>query len=282
MRIVRRHRHGDVEAYELGYSHLGQPFMTVRFYRVGDLLIDSGQSRMQPEVVGLATERPFSRLLLTHHHEDHSGNAAAIQGATGAPVLGHPLCAEKLRGGFRILPYQELVWGRAAPLEVAPLPEVVEGEGVRLEPIHTPGHSKDLTIFLDRERGLLFSGDLYLADRIKYFRADERIADQIRSLRRAATLDFEGLLCAHRPVETGGPERLRRKLGFLEELVGEIARLHARGLGAHAIRRALPQDEVWGTVAFTLGNVGFIHLVRSTLAAIEAGELEGDRVRDAL
>lgn len=267
MRVVRRHRFGEAEGLELGYAPIGRPFMNVHFYRLGDLLIDSGQRHMRREAVAFATERPVSRLLLTHHHEDHSGNAAAIAAAAGVPVLGHPHCAAKLREGFRILPYQHLVWGAAPPVAVEPLPEVVEGEGFRLRPVHTPGHSKDLTVFWEAERGLLFSGDLYLADRIKIFRVDEHLGDQLRSLRRVLELDFDALLCAHRPVAHGGPARLRAKLQVLEDLVGEVGRLRDRGLGLRAIRRALPQKEAWGTVAFTMGNVSFGHLVR---AAVEA------------
>ena len=271
MSIVRRHRFGEAEGFELGYSPIGRPFMNVYFYRLGDLLIDSGQRHMRRAAVPLATERPLSRLLLTHHHEDHSGNAAAIAAAAGVPVLGHPLCAAKLRGGFRILPYQHLVWGAAGTVAVDPLPEVVEGEGFALRPVHTPGHSRDLTVFWEAGRGLLFSGDLYLADRIKYFRADEHLGDQIRSLRRVLALDFDALLCAHRPVPQGGPARLRAKLQYLEDLVGEVGRLRARGLGLRAIRRALPQREAWGTVAFTLGNVSFGHLLRSAVEAAREG-----------
>jgi glyoxylase-like metal-dependent hydrolase (beta-lactamase superfamily II) len=274
MRIVRRHRFGDIEGYELGRSVVGKPFMNVLFYRVGDLLIDGGQSRMRREAVELATAKPLSRMLLTHHHEDHSGNAAAIGAAARVPVLGHPLCAEKLKERFRILPYQRLVWGYPQPVEVGPLPDLVEGDGVALTPVHTPGHSKDLTIFLDRERGVIISGDLYLADRIKYFRSDEVIADQIKSLRRVLELDFDAVLYAHRPVREGGKRRLRNKLQFLEELVGQVTTLRRRGLELRAIKKALPQKEVWGTVAFTFGNVSFGHMVRSALEAADRGDLD--------
>lgn len=284
MRIVRRHTFGDVEGYELGRSIVGEPFMNVLFYRVGDLLIDGGQSRMRREALQLAMEKPFSRLLLTHHHEDHSGNAAAISRAAGVPVLGHPLCAEKLKTRFSILPYQRLVWGKPQPVEVDPLPDLVEGDGVALTPVHTPGHSKDLTIFWDRERGVIFSGDLYLGERIKFFRSDERIADQIRSLRGVLELDFDTILCAHRPVRNNGKQRLRNKLQFLEELVGQVDTLQRQGLGLREIKKALPHDEVWRVVALTFGNVSFGHMVRSALEATDPGEVgdaaaRGDRGR---
>jgi glyoxylase-like metal-dependent hydrolase (beta-lactamase superfamily II) len=42
-------------------------------------------------------------------------------------------------------------------------------------PVHTPGHAKDHTVFFLPEKGVLFSGDLYLADHIKFFRSDKNM-----------------------------------------------------------------------------------------------------------
>lgn len=62
-----------------------------------------------------------------------------------------------------------------------PLPEVYSQKGFSFLPIHTPGHSKDHTVFLEPQQGWLFSGDLYLGGRIKYFRVDEnRIMKQLK------------------------------------------------------------------------------------------------------
>ncbi len=268
MRVVRLHRFGDIEGLELGWSPVGKPLMTVYFYRVGQLIIDSGQRHMQKEAVEFASSAPVRAILLTHHHEDHSGNAAALRRATGAPVFGHPVAAEKLRNGFRVLPYQCLVWGPAEPVIVEPLPEKVEAPGATVAPVHAPGHSKDLTVYIDTERGVLFSGDLYIADRIKFFRSDERIADQIKSLRRVLRLDFDMLLCAHRPQKTGGKTRLKAKLQFLEDFLGLVTRLHDQGLSERQIMHALPFKEQTGTLWLTTGNVGLRHMVRSSLATL--------------
>ena len=271
MHVVAREAYGPVTAYNLGFGPLGPPWMTVRCYRLGDLLIDTGQAHLRRRVLSLLAPRPPGAVVLTHHHEDHSGNAAAIQKKFGAPVYGHALTAAKMGSAFSIRPYQHYLWGRAKPLDVLPLPADLEAAGRRLTPIHAPGHSKDHTVYLVPDEGWLFSGDLFLGERIKYFRSDENFADQIASLRQVLALDFEALFCAHRPVLQHGRAALGRKLAFLEELYGRISDLHRQGHGARGIVRALDPGCDHMARIVTLGNVSFGCMVRSALKSMEDG-----------
>ncbi len=271
MNVVTRENYGPVTAYNLGFGPLGPPWMTVRCYRLGGLLIDTGQAHLRRRVLSLLASRPPGAVVLTHHHEDHSGNAAAIRKSFGPPVYGHPLTAVKMRSAFSIRPYQHYLWGRTQPLEILPLPALLEAAGRRLTPIHAPGHSKDHTVYLVADEGWLFSGDLFLGERIKYFRSDEDFADQIASLRQVLALDFEVLFCAHRPVLHQGRAALGRKLAFLEDLYGRISDLHRQGRGARAIVRALDPGRDLTARVLTLGNVSFGWMVRSALKSMEDG-----------
>ena len=145
-------------------------------------MVDTGLAHMGREVQGVAQKVGIRKAILTHHHEDHSGNAALLKDRLNVAVYGHPLAVSKMKRDFRIFPYQHYMWGKSAPLQMAVVPEVTETAHFRLKAVHTPGHSKDHVVYFDADRGILFSGDLYLSDRIKYFRADEVIADQIESL----------------------------------------------------------------------------------------------------
>ncbi len=78
-----------------------------------------------------------TRILLTHTHSDHVGNAAALRQATGAPIHSHALSAEPHRPDV--------------PLSAG---DTVAGMLV----VHTPGHAADHVCFA-RGDGLLFSGD---------------------------------------------------------------------------------------------------------------------------
>lgn len=229
MKIVKKHEFGKVRGWEFGWSPVGRPLMTVICYRVGTALIDTALSHMRPAVLRMVEDEGIKTVLLTHCHEDHSGNAAAIKAAFGIPVYGGKLTAEKLARPFRIFPYQRLIWGAADPLEVNILPDVWEESGFRFVPIDTPGHSKGHISYLVPEEGWLFPGDLYLSSRIKYFRADENIRQQIDSLRKALTLDFDALFCAHHPKPVNGKEFIRKNCSISRIYTGKRRSWRQRG-----------------------------------------------------
>ena len=169
------------------------------------------KTRMAAAMESFVRDRRIRRLLLTHHHEDHSGNAAMIAESCDAEIMGHPITVEKMRYIRPILPYQHIVWGQSREVDITPLPAEVGADGYRFIPIHTPGHSKDHTVYLESEHGWLFSGDLYLGERIKFFRSDEKIEEQIQSLRSVLQHDFESLFCAHNPRQAATQTGLSRR-----------------------------------------------------------------------
>jgi glyoxylase-like metal-dependent hydrolase (beta-lactamase superfamily II) len=97
--------------------------------------------------------------------------------------------------------------------------------------IHTPGHAPDHILLYEPDHGWLFSGDLYLAPKLRYLRADEDVYAMIDSLRRAIALEPRVVFCQHRGRVKDGAARLQEKLEFLTELGERIHELHRRGLG---------------------------------------------------
>jgi glyoxylase-like metal-dependent hydrolase (beta-lactamase superfamily II) len=263
MRICNHHRFGPVQAVELGYSPIGKPLMTVFLYMVDGVLVDTGQPHMRREVLDIMASWRPDRVVLTHHHEDHSGNARAIGNRLGTEVLGHPLAAQKMVGPQHILPYQHLVWGKADPVLVRSIEGEIPTRSGRLMSLHTPGHSKDHVVYLDPENGWLFSGDLYIGERIKYFRVDEKMSDQIDSLEKILMLDFDVLFCGHHPVGRDGKKRIHNKLSFLQEFQGTVRRLRQEGLPISEIIRRLDRHQDRLVKWVTLGNVCFGNMVRS-------------------
>lgn len=241
--------------------------MNVYFYYLDGLLIDTGQSHMQHDALDAVGKLPVHHILLTHHHEDHSGNAAAFQKQTGARVVGHARTAAKLEKGYRILPYQHLIWGRTAPVLMEPITGPIESDQYVLTPVETPGHSKDHLVFFEKNRGWLFSGDLFIGEKIKFFRSDEDIAEQIDSLEKVLKLDFEALFCAHNPCPENGKRFLAHKLDFLVALKQKVLALHGQGYPAREIIRRLDPGADRKVKWITMGNASFANMVRSALKA---------------
>jgi glyoxylase-like metal-dependent hydrolase (beta-lactamase superfamily II) len=73
-----------------------------------------------------ATE--ITHVLLTHHHYDHVVGAEKLAGHFGVPVLAHEKTAELLDGVVD---------------ETIAEGDVIESGGLRIEPLHTPGHCAD-------------------------------------------------------------------------------------------------------------------------------------------
>lgn len=260
---------GEVTALQMRCGWSRKPFVTVYCYLVDGLLIDTGPRRMHRAVAKALHGTPLNRVILTHHHEDHSGNAALIHKRLQIPVLGHADAGRKLAKGYKILPYQHLLFGAALPVPVTPLPVVIESDHLRLTAIHTPGHSKDHTVYLEEKKGWLFSGDLYIGSRIKFFRVDEDFSQTMTSLRTVAALHFDTLYCAHNPHRHGGKQYILEKLSFFENFLGEIGRLRDHhGMTQTDVIHHLIHREQKMIKWFTFGNASFTHMIRSAWRAL--------------
>ncbi len=147
------------------------------------------------------------------------------------------------------------------------LPEEIELEpGRRLRTIPSPGHSRDMTCYLEPERGWLFSGDLYISRSTRHMRADEDLGEQIASLRRIVALDFETVFCSHRGVVRSGKQALQAKLDFLESLCQRVGQLRSEGRSDREITRLLLGRENWLSWATGL-HFSKRNLIRACLEA---------------
>lgn len=111
----------------------------------------------------LATRQWTLKLIVsTHGHWDHTGDNAALAEHTGAPIAVHPLDAHRLTDPKPLY----------APFPIPPsVPAVELAEGglvrfgsIRLDVIHTPGHTEGSVCLRSNDDGLLFSGDTLFAN----------------------------------------------------------------------------------------------------------------------
>lgn len=238
MSVLGSFRYRDLDALRVGRFNLGINTSFI-VYRLGNTLIDTGPGNQWKYVRPFVESRPFSQLLLTHHHEDHAGNAGAIHKMTGIQPRAPAETIEILKRGFRIPLIQRIIWGSAGRVDAAPLPDTITIGGEPVTPIRTPGHARDMTCYLLPGRGWLFSADLYIANHLKMLRSDEDIPTLLDSTRKVLGYDFDIVLCPHRGPVENGKQRLREKFDYLLDLSEKAQALQRQGLGLQAITERL-------------------------------------------
>lgn len=260
--------HGPVEGLRTG--RFGASInMTSTCYRIGHTLIDTGPSNrwwtVRRFVKRQHAEHSIERVVLTHHHEDHAGNARRIKQRLDVPVFAPEGSLEPLAEGFPMEWYRRVVWGRPKPVAAQSVPPFLPIEnGWHLQAIPAPGHADDMVCYLVPEAGWLFAADLFIAREPQYLRFDEDVLQLIDSLRRVLKYDFDVVFCGHRGVIENGRRALRDKLLYLEALCGVVQRRHQSGESInHITEQMLGRDGRLRWV--TGGDFSKKHMIRSCL-----------------
>jgi ribonuclease/clavin/mitogillin len=157
------------------------------------LTIDSGadEERYRWMLRGYlaATEKAeIGQCALTHFHSDHSANIRWLCEEFNAAGLISPETAERLEAAS--LP------PRTARLDDGTV--LSPNGGIRLQTLHTPGHSSDSTCFYLEDEGVLFTDDTILGGSST---AVQDLAAYMQSLRRLRALPNLRAICpGHGPI----------------------------------------------------------------------------------
>lgn len=238
--------------------------LNVYAYIVDGMLIDSGPHRLQKGIVDFCLQYRPDKIVHTHFHEDHTGNTAYLVNKLQVPAYIHPdslsICHRKGDIPF----YRLAFWGHRRAFGAEPLPTSIENEHSTYEVIPTPGHTRDHVVFLDREKGRLFSGDLFLHHKTRVTRRRENVPLLMESLRTLLKESFETIYCAHGGEITKGHYLIRQKLSNLEDLQGQILNLFNKGYDLKEIVKTI--FPLTPSIAyFSLGEFSSYNLVRSLM-----------------
>jgi glyoxylase-like metal-dependent hydrolase (beta-lactamase superfamily II) len=125
------------------------------------LIVDPGEEAERILAAVGETGAEVEAILITHCHFDHIGAVAPVAAATGAPVYCPELEAPILADIMRWVP-----WEGFGPFESYDADETVSGgealelAGLRLDVIHTPGHSPGHVTYSVGGEDAIFSGDV--------------------------------------------------------------------------------------------------------------------------
>lgn len=229
--------HSGVACFGARVKMLGTK-LDVYSYAVDGILVDTGPSRFGREFAGFFRSQRPDLVVLTHFHEDHTGNAPWLE-KQGVPVYIHPLAVDVCRKPARLPLYRRVFWGRRGEFCPSPLAGTLEGKHGSWQALETPGHTPDHIALYSPDRGILFTGDLFVVPRTRLILRNESIPAIIRSLKLLLSKDFQTIYCAHAGVVDNGPGALGSKLDYLETLAGEVMRLYQQGLPVREIDRRL-------------------------------------------
>lgn len=171
--------------------------LSVRCFVVDGVLIDTGAKSLEKEFAAFFQQQDIDQVVITHFHEDHTGCAAYLQRKMGLPVYMNEPMIDYCRQKADYLLYRKIFWGKRDPFAARPLGATFSSRRAVWDVIPTPGHSIDHVVFLNRETGQLFSGDLYCQEKTKVILRDENIPAIIASLQHVLTYDFGDVFCAH-------------------------------------------------------------------------------------
>jgi len=176
------------------------------------------------------TERAVLAIWLTHHHFDHVGGANALRETTGAPILAHPLTAERLEGQIRI--DEALYEGDCGEL----------GQ-LEFEVLHTPGHARGHLAFLERGSKTLIGGDLVAGQGTIIIDPPEgNMVDYLSTLGRLLQEEVQKIIPAHGPVLVDGEAQLLRYIAHRKQREEQII----NGLQKSPENKARPIDLIAG------------------------------------
>lgn len=213
---------------------------------IGDkcaLLIDTGLGIENIlEQVKKLTNKPVVAVA-THIHWDHIGghkffpNFYAHEAEIGWLNGEFPLTMEQIKAyvvedcdlpdGFDVDKYE---FFQGMPTKILKGNEIIDIGGREIEVLHTPGHSPGHLCFFEKERGLLFTGDLvYIGTLFAYYPSTDPVA-YLSSIQRVAALPVKKVLPAHHNLDVPDTILVDMEKAFLD--LKESGKLH-HGSGTH-------------------------------------------------
>lgn len=251
-------------AYASGIIRLLGTKLQTYVYATDGLLVDTGPSKLGRELAGFFQSHSIKQAVLTHFHEDHSGNAPLLE-KNGVEVHIHPGAVTLCQKSAWLPFYRYLFWGSRKRFNPSPLGQTLETEHKVFHVLEVPGHSFDHIALYDPSEGAIFTGDLYVHFKTRVIMKQENITQIMQSLRVLLQHDFKTLFCGHAGVVQDGRKMVQMKLENLENLQGEVLNLHSKGYSIREINKSIfPKTP---SITYVSGKEwASEHIIRSILA----------------
>ena len=236
---LRIERYDDVARVRMVSAAGRAVGIDVSAYVVSGVMIDTGFPHAGQALVRAARMLNVHAAVVTHWHEDHAGNVAALA-ALGIPIALRRDTEATLRNFPRIEPYRRAVWGTPRSLTAT-----IQQSALELSCVHTPGHTADHQVVWDASTRTAFTGDLWLGVRARTMHAAEDPYAIVESLRAVRALNPERMFDAHRGLVTPAVDALDRRIDWLSATLAAIeSRIAAGDDDATIVRRVLGSEDL--------------------------------------
>ena len=254
--------HGNVEMANGTVQFQAVKLNVYTFFTDG-MLIDTGSYSLRKQFKPFFQSLPIEKVVLTHFHEDHTGNAYLFN-ERYIPIYMHDLMRESCEQKATYPLYRKLFWGKRPSFKATPITNHFVTEHSSWRTIHTPGHAADHVCYYNETTGQLFTGDLYVTPKTKLILRDESIPQIMRSIETILPLHIEEMYCNHAGFVKDGKQALTRKLDYLKEIEEKVISLHDEGRSVEEITSIL-YPKKFPIITLSGGEWDSQHIVTSIL-----------------
>ncbi len=214
--------------------------VTVHCYRVGRLLIDAGPPNQVEPIVEHVTGT-VDDVLITHHHPDHVGSAAALH-AQDATVWAHEDALYPLWNPPQVSDRTRELWGAPEQVDADCLEPSMTLDDRPIEILETPGHSQDHVAIHLPDEGWVFTGDVYIGPRVA-LAPSEDLDQLLAAYETIRELAPDRMFPAHGAVVKDPAETLTKTIGHFRELREQAWDHHDEGLTPEEIAARMFGDQ---------------------------------------
>ena len=241
----------SVTLFYMGRSPLGFLLYPVYAFLVGDTLIDTGTNRADKPFLSALTGRKITKIVNTHHHEDHIGNNADIQEMFQIPIYAHcstlPYLENPRLNKLRL--YQRVVWDWPRASKGTAISSTIDAGNYHFEIINAPGHTDDHICLYEPDEKWLFTGDLFCGTTFIYLRQDENYLQILETLKKLSQLEIKIIFCNLKGAVENGKDALLKKIARMEKLRDNVLLLRDKGLSPQSIKlKVLGKEDAWNLI----------------------------------
>jgi glyoxylase-like metal-dependent hydrolase (beta-lactamase superfamily II)/8-oxo-dGTP pyrophosphatase MutT (NUDIX family) len=166
---------------------------------------DDERARFDALLHTILDGRRVRGIVLTHHHHDHTGDAARLREKHRCPVYAHAETVGRADVDVDVV----IDDGHVFDLPAGP-----GGPARRFVALHTPGHARGHVCLWDPDLALLVAGDMVAGTgSILIDPPEGHMKTYLHSLQRLIALSPRALIPSHGPLLAAGEARLREQLG---------------------------------------------------------------------